>query len=56
MKKEKIAERINELKKENDLINQNISMAVNEQQKLTSLAIENNGRILELQDILQFTE
>lgn len=33
-------------------MNHDIGIAVNQQQKLTALAIENNGRILELQSIL----
>jgi len=46
-------ERIEELKKENDKINQRLQEILLEREELIKKAIENNGRILELERISQ---
>ena len=52
MEKEQIEKRILELKKENDAINQKLAQLDAERNLLISRALENNGRIKELELLL----
>ena len=53
MDKEKIKKRIEELKKENDEINKELSKIANVREQFVQEALTINGRILELQDQLK---
>lgn len=53
MNKEQIEKRIRDLKKENDKLNQGIVDLDNQRQQLIQQAIINNGRILELEELLK---
>ncbi len=53
MNKEQIEKRILDLKKENDKINQGIVDLDGQRQELIKQAITNNGRILELEELLK---
>jgi len=53
MNKEQIEKRILDLKKENDKINQDLVALDDQRQQLLQQAIQNNGRILELEEVLK---
>lgn len=53
MEKEQIETRISEIKKENDKLNKRLIELEQEKNELISLALINNGRILELNKILE---
>ena len=53
MNKEQIEKRILDLKKENDKINQDLVALDAQRQQLLQQAIQNNGRILELEEVLK---
>ena len=53
MDKNKIDKRIEELKKENDEINQKVQELNVQMQQLINMALINNGRILELRTFLE---
>lgn len=53
MDKKKIEKRIEEIKKSNDKINSELNKLEELKNKLIQEAISNNGRILELQELLK---
>lgn len=53
MNKEELEKRIVDIKKENDELNESLVVLDQERQQLIQKAIINNGRILELEDLIK---